>query len=176
MIPESGAPLTMIRIRNPVTGISLESRIQDFLGYPCMKWLCWRGKGTREGRKPLDVCVGWQPRPQGFSLKNGWALGTRLRGPFCLVPSLKRSLFLHSARQSLCARSHHSPLALLACLQLSHVISRFISLSSLSAPHWALGSLWRRQDGRSPRCAQNDKEMYQKVWWRSGVFVSHLSS
>ena len=73
MIPESGAPLTMIRIRNPVTGISLESRIQDFLGYPCMKWLCWRGKGTREGRKPLDVCVGWQPRPQGFSLKNGWA-------------------------------------------------------------------------------------------------------
>ena len=135
MIPESGAPLTMIRIRNPVTGISLESRIQDFLGYPCMKWLCWRGKGTREGRKPLDVCVGWQPRPQGFSLKNGWALGTRLRGPFCLVPSLKRSLFLHSARQSLCARSHHSPLALLACLQLSHVISRFISLSSLSAPH-----------------------------------------
>ena len=73
MIPESGAPLTMIRIRNPITGISLESRIQDFLGYPCMKWLCWRGKGTREGRKPLDVCVGWQPRPQGFSLKNGWA-------------------------------------------------------------------------------------------------------
>ena len=33
------------------------------------------------------------------------------------------------------AHSHHLPLALLVCLQLSRVVSRF-----LSAPHWALGN------------------------------------
>ena len=64
----------------------------------------------------------------------------------------------------------------IACLQLSRVGSRFrFPRLVLPTEPWQ-ENLWRAHGGRSLRSAQDGKEMYHKVGWRSGVFISHLSS